>query len=376
AVSQNTTQTRVGFVTMSVRAYYGLALDSSQATGVPGRLTVPLRVLNTGNSRDTLQVTGGNLPPGWKLVPSAGAVDPYSEGSVDLVLDVPTSTPRGIYEVLARVTDAAGVEASAVIGVSILDYQAAVPHLAEPRATVRPQSLVESKVTLANEGNVRSEATLEATAPAGWTVEVSRPALVLDPGEEEDVDLRVLVPGTAPFGVHEVRLTATSGDPARGGVVKTDVLKVAVSESDLHVLELDYAPRVGIQAGEAVNFTAVVRNDGAIGAKAVGLAFYVDDVLAGYETLDGLAAGGERTVSFRWTSFSGEHVVLAILDPGNELREVDEANNARLEIVRVGRQVGILAAAEEAVPVPSVLWVLAAVAAVALAARGASKRKD
>lgn len=366
ALSQNTSQERVAQFVLGVRARYGLFLEAAQHESPPGRVEVPLALTNLGNARDALVVDALDAPAGWKSVPTNATVDPYGRTTVPLVLHVPTTTSRGLYEVLARVRDAAGFEATAVVGVTVLDYQSAVPAFETPTTVVRPESQVATAVALVNEGNVRAETRLVAEAPDGWTVEVARPVLVLAPGERADVPVRVVVPADAPFGTKgEVRLRATSGATERTGT-----FTVEVAESDLHVLELDHAPRVGVAEGQEVSFTAVVRNDGKVEARDVAVAFYVDDLLAGHETIEELAAGGERTVSFRWTATGGEHVVLAILDPGDTVREVDEANNARLEIVRVGRDVGILSAAREDVPAPAVaLTVVAAIAAVLVRGR-------
>jgi hypothetical protein len=104
----------------------------------------------------------------------------------------------------------------------------------------------------------------------------------------------------------------------------------------------------------------------------VGL--YLDDFLLGAEKIT-LGNGESTSLVFKWVAQDGEHVVLVLADPGNALGSQSDAQNARLQVLEVGSQAGILGAT--ALPVPDVGsgLLVAAVGALALAAAGSRKAR-
>ncbi len=102
-------------------------------------------------------------------------------------------------------------------------------------------------------------------------------------------------------------------------------------------------------SGQAVTFTAVVKNQGTSAVPAgtvVGVAFYVDNVKVSWNQSNttGLAAGASVTLtanagtpSATWTATTGPHTVRAVADDNNVIPdESNEANNSTSVAITVG----------------------------------------
>ncbi|HYT10183.1 MAG TPA: CARDB domain-containing protein [Mycobacteriales bacterium] len=113
---------------------------------------------------------------------------------------------------------------------------------------------------------------------------------------------------------------------------------------DLVVTSVSWSPRKP-RAGDALLFSAVVRNEGTA-ATAVGpdVAFFVDGAKVSWAAGGGsLAAGARRTVTASagqagssWTAAVGTHTVVAQVDGAGRIPEVDEGNNTATATLTVG----------------------------------------
>ncbi len=82
--------------------------------------------------------------------------------------------------------------------------------------------------------------------------------------------------------------------------------------------------------GDAVTFSATVRNQGAGDTGAVvGVAFLVDGVYITFGTSPQLSSGADRTIRAvsTWTATTGTHRLTAVVDDVNRYPEVSETNN-------------------------------------------------
>lgn len=83
------------------------------------------------------------------------------------------------------------------------------------------------------------------------------------------------------------------------------------------------------EAGQLVNFTANVQNNGDAAAGPFVVRFLIDDVAFGDASVDGLAAGASINVrSPDWRATLGGHTVRAVADAEQRVVESDENNNA------------------------------------------------
>lgn len=109
---------------------------------------------------------------------------------------------------------------------------------------------------------------------------------------------------------------------------------VALADLTVAALTLDPgAPR----DGEAVTFTAEVRNVGDADAGAFDVGFALDGGALGTVRVDTLAAGAATNVTFGpWSALDGEHAVVALADSAAAVVESDEANNELRAPFKVG----------------------------------------
>ena len=122
----------------------------------------------------------------------------------------------------------------------------------------------------------------------------------------------------------------------------------AATGNDLVVTSLTMSPTAPA-AGQAVMFTAVVKNQGTTpttAGTAVGVAFYVDDVRVSWNQTNtsSLIAGGTVTLTANagttgatWAATSGPHTIRAVADDANVIPdESNEANNAFSTTLTIG----------------------------------------
>ncbi len=111
------------------------------------------------------------------------------------------------------------------------------------------------------------------------------------------------------------------------------------SQPDLIVTDISYTP-VSPAAGNAVTFSAVVKNQGTTAGAAGIVAFKVDgvQVTASVNSTTSISAGSTLTIAAAdtWTATSGTHTLEAIVDNSNTTVESNEANNSYSEGLTIG----------------------------------------
>lgn len=359
ARSVHTGAVHTGTTTLRVNPVHALGVEAAPFTSRPGTVVVPATVRNDGNAAVWINVSAPSLPAGWSMTPQPVRLAPYSSGVANLTFLVPGSEPTAVYEVLL-VAAVGGAVADGTLLLEIAEHEALQPTIEGRLRGVRPGELMDLALVVANEGNVRGEGAVRVVAPAGWTVRLGRGLVALDVGREETLPLSILVPKDATAGRYDLRVEVAG---LRSNL--STVERVVVSASDLKVADLTFTPRVNVAPGTIVTFNASIVNEG-LTARNVTVAFYADDFLIGVEKLP-LVTANATSVGFRWEAQPGEHVLLLLVDPGNVLKESDEANNARLEVIRTTGEEGILGAARKAVPSGGLLASLGVVAVAALA---------
>jgi subtilase family serine protease len=99
---------------------------------------------------------------------------------------------------------------------------------------------------------------------------------------------------------------------------------------DLVVTDITWSPSY-ITAGNAVTFSAVVKNQGTTAGTAGTIVFKVNGAqVASVNSSTSIAAGSTITVngSGSWTAASGTHTITATADNANTIAETDETNNS------------------------------------------------
>ncbi len=111
------------------------------------------------------------------------------------------------------------------------------------------------------------------------------------------------------------------------------------SQPDLIVTDITYTP-ASPSAGNAVTFSAIVKNQGTTAGAAGVVAFKVGgvQVAASANSTASIAAGSTLTIAAAdtWTATSGTHTLEAIVDNSNTTVESNEANNSYSEGLTIG----------------------------------------
>ena len=98
---------------------------------------------------------------------------------------------------------------------------------------------------------------------------------------------------------------------------------------DLTITSIIWSPP-DMPAGNNVIFNINIENQGLIGAAPSRIAFYVDGAVAGYKDIGQLEVGAATIEHFTWAASEGSHTINIILDSGNQIVEIDEANNIKV----------------------------------------------
>jgi hypothetical protein len=167
-------------------------------------------------------------------------------------------------------------------------------------------------------GTSASAGTIDLTAAVAWSSLNTAVATV---------DSAALASAVAP-GTATIRATLS---PLQADAT----LHVSGDPTDLDVTCIERTPRYDYDAaknnpapGDAVVFTARVRNWGTVALPAVAYQWELDGTQVASSTITSFAAASERTVTLPWTWQAGNHTVGFRIDPTNVIVEASESNNA------------------------------------------------
>ena len=120
----------------------------------------------------------------------------------------------------------------------------------------------------------------------------------------------------------------------------TESLTVGLtSQSDLIITDISWSPANPV-SGNAVTFSAVVKNQGTLAGAAGIVAFKVDgaQVAVSNNSTTSIAAGATATINANgtWSATNGSHTITAIADNSNTTVESNESNNSYSESLTIG----------------------------------------
>ncbi|HEV8361245.1 MAG TPA: CARDB domain-containing protein, partial [Candidatus Thermoplasmatota archaeon] len=322
----------------------------------PGKRALPIQLQNGGNGADLVTVRARSAPAGWQVEPTTFPLRALQrlEGAINV--SIPTTTPEGAYALVLEAQGKGGALLAQDVLVQVLPLELVTLRLEGVPALVAPGQELQALLRVANEGNQPARAAIAFTAPSGWVARLERDVASMLPGETRALGLTLVVPANASAAAQRLDASATSGRGLAYALQQT----VRVAHADLELTEAELLPRGQVREGAVSNVQAKVVNRGELPALA-SLAVYVDDELVAFEPGEELAPGGEAKVQGSFRAVAGEHVVLVVADPGKQVGEEDEANNARLLVQHVERPAGVFA-----VPGPEPWLLVLAVAGVAV----------
>ncbi len=109
----------------------------------------------------------------------------------------------------------------------------------------------------------------------------------------------------------------------------TRSVAVVANMPDLVIDSVTWSPP-DLPVGQDATFTLKIHNIGTQPVPLTRLAYYVDDVMAGYVDVPPLAADGVVNQSLTWPISSGEHVIEFVTDSTDLVEEIDEENNTKI----------------------------------------------
>ncbi|HUR25209.1 MAG TPA: CARDB domain-containing protein [Candidatus Thermoplasmatota archaeon] len=345
-------------------------LSADLQPSAPAHLRLPILLKSSSNLPQDLTVR--LLSPRWPSEPSAVALSPGGDATLQLPVEVPASTPPGLYLLTLRVSPADGaapmdhaVELGILPGPSLAATWSGAVRTAAPALGVRSLAYT---LRLVNDGNVPVVPQVQLRGlPPGTTAAPADAGPALAPGEERLVTVDLTMPADAVeavVGQADVLMQQEGGSSIVAGTLDLPRLDEA---PNLRILRMDVTPRSGFVARQPIRIAATVENQGSVEAPPSILYVSANGYLVQPVDLPAIAAGGSAPVNVT-VAFdrSGSFILLLQADAEGTVAELQDGDNGMsvaLEVAKPRLDDRIRGA-------PQPAWVvLTALAAVALALR-------
>ncbi len=323
-------------------------------------------VTNDGNGNENVALASAMVPPGWFVT---FEVDDVEVRNVVLlsketktftgIVDTPYDALAGRSNLMVVLLDEAGTEYDIDLTTKITQYFGVDLSSSKYRGEGAPKGIVNYRLTIKNEGNGEDTFTLQTgNLPSDrWTsgfytrtAEVE--TLVLQPGQIEDVELRIHIPeGTSTTDPIEFFARATST-----GAETDDVkLVMEVKLPDLKIQSVEYNP-TRIEALEPIQITVRIRNDGTFAAERIIVVLKEGTKEIGRERIETITKDSNATASFTWVPTAGKKTLT--YEVSNDIPETTLDNNVLIHTKKVSE--------EDVIPGFAGVIVLLAMLAVAL----------
>ena len=379
---ENPMKVAPGRAAVHVNATYAGSATGGIARGAPPTLTLPIELVNEGNSLEPWTVAV-QLPAGWTTtatLPLKVSVPAHDRAVVELPVALPDGTAPGSRVVTVEAKMPNGEKRLATVNVDVLPLRAAGVTVLDGAPTPDRGALA-VPITVENTGNVRQPFSLVLLdAPRGLELSVEPATFDLAPGATATATLRVKPSDTVEAGTYAVGgYTLFQGvvPETLEGRLNVQTLRVPVVRQDLVLSPLEYSPRAGVDAGDRVSVKVTVQNRGVGELVDLPVHLFVDDVFMDEVRIERLAPGGRADVTFNWTALVGVHTLTAVVDPYEDTVDADRADNAvsTLATVGVDAPTGGVAAGRADAPAPGLVGLVAALAVALFLTRIGSRRQ-
>ena len=190
-------------------------------------------------------------------------------------------------------------------------------------------------ISLYNPGNEERTATLEILNPhPELDVSLQNEEIIVGPRATETVSIIINAAYTL-SGIYEDLLLKISVDDGETLFSNIKVTIVAPDETPLPDLSIR-SDDIRL-ADDTVTLSATIENKGLEAASGVEVEFF--DLFGnslGDTTLDEIPSQGSKTASITTTFTAGEHLVRVVVDPEDQITEIDKNNNEASTVIRVG----------------------------------------
>jgi uncharacterized repeat protein (TIGR01451 family) len=106
----------------------------------------------------------------------------------------------------------------------------------------------------------------------------------------------------------------------------TTTYTLTTSAPDLIVKSITWSPD-NPSRGDSIVFSITIKNQGSLASHNTNVHFYIDGISRGFQDIAAIDPGGAITTTFNWIAMSGQHIVKAVIDEPNNVKESDETNN-------------------------------------------------
>ena len=253
-------------ISVSVEQVHGIALNVSRENrdALPGEKVLwNITVKNTGNGPDEVKLTVVEASSDWdvSLSQDSVSIEPSEEAVVGVEMTVPAYSwagNLGTVTVHAESSDISTCDECTLSARTRQVFDMELSMLEVPPFKVDPSDHVEANIVLANTGNGYDTFSLDITAPADWTAQLSQLDLYLDPDDERIVLLTVAPPPDAQPGNYSVTVRAGSSDPS-----VEESLDVLLTVNRVQDVILDHdTSTLSVKIGEKASFHIDIVNTG------------------------------------------------------------------------------------------------------------------
>jgi subtilase family serine protease len=129
-------------------------------------------------------------------------------------------------------------------------------------------------------------------------------------------------------GSHIIQAIADSA----GSVSETDETNNAMTFAltplapDLIIPSISWSP-TSPSKGDSIVFTITVKNQGNAKSRTTRINFYIDGASRGFQDIFPIEPGSTTTRNYSWVAQTNQHIIKAVVDETNAMKESDETNN-------------------------------------------------
>ena len=154
------------------------------------------------------------------------------------------------------------------------------------------------------------------------TIEISPSQYTCSTKTSSDGSFEAIMAGPTDQGVYSIKVTV-----AEGTVSGSTKMNLTVEQSDLTVTSFTYTPK-SPKEDDTVVMKIGVKNVGNGTAKNVSFQLKMDSVVILDKNLGEISSSQTVTVTYNWKAKKGSHAFDAMVDPNNNITEINENNNA------------------------------------------------
>lgn len=320
-----------------------------------------ITVTNTGNRQDTitlypelLEVTGCSEPDEneWSYTLDTSLITLAPSQSVVLVLTVSTSCGCQVNcKVAIEIHAVSGSDAN--VHESIILYTTRGPAKKVTGLVVEIDfnsalnviyldQVMKFDVYIYNLQNQQDTIIVWPTeGPESWSIGVSPDEFTLQPNSKKLITLNFKVPENISSGDFYITLTAQSRDSPN--IQGKDRILIEI-RPDLIITHVRFS-ETPAYANERVKISISIQNIGLTPASDIELVVYDELNLTSEhelnrQTIPSLASNQSMTVTITWKPAKGQYNITIMIDPNDEINELTNVNNFRIEPLNVKKAAG------------------------------------